>query len=136
MNTNTFRSSTNWPTGIPKSDASNRTLAATMRSAFFYSSRLILADVPAVFIIVAAAWAIGGEQSASILQALLWTAGFVFLALAVETAQSNRSIGFLLTGLALPAIALLSSRVAVEFALIGATLVAVWVVAALLSRSS
>lgn len=125
MNTETMRSSTPWPTD-------SWTLSTTMRTAFLYSSRMILADVPAVAIIVAAAWAIDGEQSATILQAMLWTAGFIFLALAVEAAQSKHSIGLLLTGLALPAIALLSSRVAVEFAVVGATLVAAWVVAALL----
>jgi dolichyl-phosphate-mannose--protein O-mannosyl transferase len=130
MNTHTLRSSGTWPR-----DKTSSKLATTVRTVFFYSSRMILADAPALAIIVAAAWAIGSEQSAHILQAIIWAAGFVFMALALEVAQTKRSIGLLLTGLALPVIALLSSHVAVEFAVVGATLIAAWVVAALLRRS-
>jgi hypothetical protein len=129
MNTNTIRSPLAWPS----IQTSRENFAATMRTAFLYSSRMVLADVPALAIIVAAAWAIGGEQSASILQATLWTSGFVFLALAVEGAQTKRFVGLLLTGLALPVMALLSYHVAVEFAVVGATLIAVWVAAAIVS---
>jgi hypothetical protein len=104
-----------------------------MRTVFHYSSRMVLADVPALAIIVAAAWAIGSEQSASILQATLWASGFVFLALALEGAPKKRFVGLLLTSLALPVLALLSYHVAVEFAVVGATLIAVWVAAAIVS---
>ena len=138
MNTNTIRSPLAWPSIQTSSQTSGKngseTFAATMRTAFFYSSRLVLADAPALAIIVAAAWAIGGEQSASVLQAILWTSGFVFLALAVELAQTKHFVRLLLTGLALPVFALLSYHVAVEFAVVGATLIAVWVVVALLRR--
>jgi hypothetical protein len=135
MNTHTLRSSGTWTRERTSSATARSTMATTARTAFFYSSRMILADTPALAIIVAAAWAIGGEQSAIVLQAIIWAAGFVFLALALEAAQTRRSIGLLLTGLALPVSALLSSHVAVEFAVVGATLIAAWVVAALLRRS-
>ena len=85
MNTNTLRSAVAWP----PNRTSSRAFATTMRTAFLYSSRMVLADAPALAIIVAAAWAIGGEQSASVLQAFIWAAGFVFLALAVERAQTK-----------------------------------------------
>lgn len=138
MNTNTIRSTLAWPPIQTSSQSSGKTgsetFAATMRTAFFYSSRIVLADAPALAIIVAAAWAIGGEQSASVLQATLWTSGLVFLALAVEGAQTKHFAGLLLTGLALPVLALLSYHVAVEFAVVGATLIAAWVVVALLRR--
>jgi hypothetical protein len=135
MNTHTLRSSGTWSRDRTSSETASGTLATTARTAFVYSSRMILADTPALAIIIAAAWAIGSEQSAIILQAIIWAAGCVFLALALEAAQTKRSIGLLLTGLALPVIALLSSRVAVEFAVVGATLIAAWVAAALLRRS-
>ena len=133
MNTNTIRSPLAWPPIQTSGQTSSGNFAATMRTAFFYSSRIVLADAPALAIIVAAAWAIGGEQSASVLQAILWTSGFVFLALAVEGAQTKHFARLLLTGLALPVLALLSYHVAVEFAVVGATLIAVWVVAAIVS---
>jgi len=136
VNTNTIRPSLAWPQGQnggqTSSKARSETIATAMRTAFIYSSRMVLADAPAVAIIVAAAWAIGGEQSARVLQAIIWAAGFVFLALAVEQGQTKRFVRLLLTGLALPVFALLSYYVAVEFAVVGATLIAVWVVAALL----
>ena len=138
MNTNTLRSALAWSpiqtSGPTSSKTRSETFAATMRTAFLYSSRMVLADAPALAIIVTAAWAIGGEQSARVLQAFIWAAGFVFLALAVEGARTKLFVRLLLTGLALPVFALLSYHVAVEFAVVGATLIAVWVVAALLRR--
>ncbi|MSQ98793.1 MAG: hypothetical protein EXR85_05795, partial [Xanthomonadales bacterium] len=129
MNTNTIRSPLAWPPTQTSSQTNGKTgsetFAATMRTAFLYSSRIVLADAPALAIIVTAAWAIGGEQSASVLQAFIWAAGFVFLALAAEGAQTKHFVRLLLTGLALPVLALLSYHVAVEFAVVGATLIAV-----------
>ena len=137
MNTNTIGSPFTWTPGKPDctSGSTSRSAAftATVQAAFLYSSRIVMADVPALGIIIASAWAIGGEQSASVLQAAIWATGFVFLALAVEHADTKHFAGLLLTGLALPVLALLSSYVAVEFAVVGASLVAAWVVAAILA---
>jgi hypothetical protein len=137
MTTNTIGSPFTWTQGKPDcpsgSTSRSASLTATVHAAFLYSSRIVMADVPALAIIVAAAWAIGGEQSASILQAMIWASGFVFLALAVERADTKQFAGLLLTGLALPVLALLSSYVAVEFAVVGASLVAAWVVAAIVA---
>jgi len=57
----------------------------------------------------------------------------VFLALAVESTKPN--IGALLaTGLALPVLAVLSNRMAPEFAIIAAVLVSAWIIHAILRR--
>ncbi len=138
MTTHTIRTAITWPSSQTANppDGWNATGAGTftgrMRAAFRYSSRMVLADAPALAIIVAAALAIDGEQSTSVLQATLWATGFVFLALAVELVDTQHFVSLLLTGVALPAFALLSYHVAVEFAVFGATLVAVWVVVTLL----
>ncbi|MGH8035257.1 MAG: hypothetical protein ACREO9_08540, partial [Lysobacterales bacterium] len=93
--------------------------------------RLLLAAVPVSAILAGSAWAIGSFNSAIVLQAMNWVAGFIFLALAMETRKPNFE-GLLLTGLALPVLALLSANVTVEFAIVGAALVAGWVAAAIL----
>ena len=52
MNTNTIRSPLAWPSIQTSSQTSGKngseTFAATMRTAFFYSSRIVLADAPAL----------------------------------------------------------------------------------------
>jgi hypothetical protein len=68
------------------------------------------------------------------LQVLTWASGFVFLGLAVESESAELSILNLATGIALPVLALLSSRFAVELTIVAAALVAAWVAAAILRR--
>jgi hypothetical protein len=58
----------------------------------------------------------------------------VFLGLALESESAEVSVLNLVTGLALPALALLSSRIAIEFVIVAATLVAAWVAAGILRR--
>jgi hypothetical protein len=99
-----------------------------------FSSRLLLALAPALAIVVASAWAVGAGLSSGILQALIWASGFVFLALAMETRKPDFSM-LLITGLTLPALALLSAWVAVEFALLAAVLVAAWVAGWILQKA-
>jgi hypothetical protein len=137
MNTNTIR----LPFTLPRNKTGGNAGSSTFSSRFaprvqrasLYGFRLLLAAVPALGIIMGSSWALGGAQSATILQATIWAAGFVFLALAVEQTQTKHIAGLLLTGLALPVLALLGSYVAVEFAVVGASLVAAWVAAAIVS---
>jgi hypothetical protein len=63
----------------------------------------------------------------------LWASGFIFLALAIDSEKP--AVGLqLATGIALPVLALLSSRVAGEFAIIAAVVVAAWLAASILRR--
>lgn len=89
--------------------------------------------VPALAIVVGAAWAITLPGLEQFLQASLWASGFIFLALAVDSEKP--AVGLqLATGIALPVLALLSSRVAGEFAIIAAVVVAAWLAASILRR--
>ncbi len=87
--------------------------------------------VPALAIVVGTAWAITLPGLEQFLQASLWASGFVFLALAIDSEKPT--IGWLLaTGIALPVLALLSSFVAGEFAIVAAVIVAAWMAASTL----
>ena len=97
-------------------------------------ARAFLALVPALGIVVAASWLITLPDQVVYLQALTWAAGFVFLGLAIESETADGAILSLATGLALPLLALLSSRVAMELVVVAAALVAAWVAAAILRR--
>lgn len=93
-------------------------------------SRAILALVPALAIVVSAAWLVAMPGLAIYLQAALWTSGFVFFGLALDSEKAAIGLS-LATGFALPALALMSSKVSVEFAIAGAALLAAWLAAAI-----
>lgn len=137
MNTNTIRTNIEWP-GLKTSDTTGQRIqawnaAVPLHQATHFSTRLLQALLPALAIIVGSAWAIGTFETSIVLQALIWAAGFVFLAIAVEARKLNFA-GLLLTGLALPVLAVLSSKVAVEFAIVAAALIAGWVATAIFKR--
>jgi hypothetical protein len=98
------------------------------------ATKAFLALVPALGIVVGVAWLVTVPDAVLYLQVLTWASGFVFLWLAVESESAELSILNLATGIALPALALLSSRFAVELTIVAAALVAAWVAAAILRR--
>ena len=130
MNTSTTRSHIDWSLGYTP-----RRLAAAppLRGAKHLVLRLLLAALPALALIVGSAWLVSVFEEPYVLQAAIWAAGFIFLALAMESGKPN--VGALLaTGLALPMLALLSARLAPEFAVLAAALIAVWIAAKILNR--
>ena len=129
MRTNTIEWLHNDFSGKTAIAGSARTLNRTLGLA----AKGFTALVPALAIVIAAAWAITLPGLEQFLQASLWASGFVFLALAVDSEKPT--VGLLLaTGIALSVLALLSSRVAGEFAIVAAVLVAAWVAASILRR--
>lgn len=88
----------------------------------------------ALAILIAAAWLVDLPGAAIYLQATLGAGGFVFLALAIDSESPQTALLQLATGIALPALAWLSSREAVEIALVASALVAVWVAAGIFRR--
>jgi hypothetical protein len=98
------------------------------------ASRAFLALVPALAIIIGATWLVSLPDMVLFLQASIWAGGFVFLALAIEADTAELSVLNLATGIALPVLALLSSRLAVELLIVAATLVAAWVAAVIMRR--
>lgn len=92
--------------------------------------RSIFAAVPALAVVVGAAWLVGMTDLIVYLQATLWASGFVFFGLALDSEKSTIGLS-VATGFALPALALLSSRVAAEYAIVAAVIVAAWLAAAI-----
>jgi hypothetical protein len=88
-------------------------------------ARLTLAGTTAVSVIIAAAWMATTPSVFQYLSAGLWALGFVFFALALEV-NIKRIFPLIITGFALPVLALLGSNVAEEFSILAATLVAAW----------
>ncbi len=104
--------------------------ASGLNSATRLVSRVILALVPALSIVVGAVWLAAMPDLAIYLQTALWTSGLVFFGLALESQKAAIGLS-LATGFALPALALLSSKSSVEFAIVGAAIVAAWLAAAI-----
>jgi len=98
------------------------------------ASRAFLAIVPALAIIVGAAWLVTLPDYLLSLQALIWASGFVFLGLALESESVETSILSLATGIVLPVFAWLSSTLAVELLIVAAALIAAWTAAGILRR--
>jgi len=110
-----------------KSSANSKSYetARKLNRALRFAANLFLALVPALAVIVGAAWLITAPDLAVYLQVSLWLAGFVFLGLAVDSGKPA-NILFLLTGLALPVLALMSSWVAVEIAVLAVAILSAW----------
>jgi hypothetical protein len=107
--------------------------AKTLNRTLGLAAKGFTALVPALAIVVGAAWAITLPGLEQFLQASLWASGFIFLALAVDSEKP--AVGLrLATGIALPILALLSSRVAGEFTIVAAVIVAAWLAASILRR--
>jgi hypothetical protein len=98
------------------------------------ASRLLLAAVPALALLVFSTWLVMQPALVVYLQALLWSSGFVFAGLAVDAPTTERAVLNLLTAVALPVLAFVSSRLAPEVAIVGTTLVALWIAAAIFRR--
>jgi hypothetical protein len=101
-----------------------------LNSATRVVSRAIVALIPALAMTVGAAWLITMPDLVVYLQATLWASGFVFFGLALESEKATIGLS-LATGFALPLLALLSSKVAVEISIIAVALVAAWIAAAM-----
>lgn len=68
------------------------------------------------------------------LSAVIWGAGFVFFALALDTGI-RRIMPRIFTGLALPVLAVLGTEVAVEFSVLAAALIGAWVALWIIRRA-
>lgn len=107
---------------------------SSLNRMFGIAGKVFVAAIPALALLVSAAWAITVPAVEIIFQATIWALGFIFLALAVE-ADRNESFGWALTtGLLLPLLAVLSSRVASEFLVIAAAVLATWLAAIIIRR--
>ena len=98
------------------------------------AKRTLLALVAAAAVVVGAAWLVTLPEWAPYLQAAFWAGGFMFLALAIESDEPLAALLQLAIGIALPLLAWLSSRVAVELAIVAAALVAAWVAVGIFRR--
>lgn len=76
-------------------------------------------------VVIAAIFAATTPSLAPFLTASIWAAGFVFLAIAVEVGIKS-VYPYVATGIALPVLALLGSRLAIEFSVFAAVIVAAW----------
>jgi hypothetical protein len=95
-------------------------------------SALVLAIVlPAMALIIGTAWMVSQPELIPCLQAMLWAGGFVFLALAIDSQKATVGV-HLVTGVALPVLALLSVQIAPEIALAAPVLLASWLANAVL----
>ena len=95
------------------------------------AGRGFVALVPALAIIVGAAWAVTVPSLELFLQATIWSSSFVFFGLALDSQKATIGLA-LASGLALLSLAWLSSSIASEFVIVAAALIASWVAAAIL----
>lgn len=89
-------------------------------------ARLALAGSAALLVIIAAAWMATTPSVNQYLSAGLWALGFAFFALALEV-NIKRVLPLIATGIALPVLALLGSRLFVGFSILAAAVVAGWI---------
>jgi len=113
----------------------NRIRVTRLNRILRQTGTLFTAAVAGLAMVVGAAWAISVPEAAMIVQATVWASGFVFLALAIEAGRSSYFSLALASGLALPVLAVLASRVAGEFLVLASALLASWVAYYILKRA-
>jgi len=118
-----------WSTVTTRDEANWLDPVSSLNRLFGIAGKVFIAAIPALAIMVGAAWAITVPHFEMIVQASVWAAGFIFLALAVESGPDESFGWTLITGLMLPLLAVLSSRVASEFLVIAAAVIATWTIA-------
>lgn len=124
-----------WTNTNIHSDARKYDPARKLNRILYLSANMFLALVPALAVVTGAAWLITAPDLTAYLQAFLWGAGFVFLGVAVDAPRPLNMLS-LLTGLALPALAMLSSRVAIEIAVLAVAILAAWTAVAIWRQAS
>lgn len=87
--------------------------------------RWSVAGTSAFVVLLAGIWAATSPAMAQYFHAGLWAAGFVFFALALEV-NIKRIMPYISTGLVMPVLALLGSRVAEEFSILAVAVLAGW----------
>jgi len=107
--------------------------SSKLHNVLHIAAKSFMAIVPALAIVVGSAWLITMPDLVVYLQATLWASGFLFLGLALDSEAPANGL-HLVTGIALPILAMLSSYVAVELAVVAAALVGIWVAAGIFRR--
>lgn len=107
--------------------------SSKLHNVLHIAAKSFMAIVPALAIVVGSAWLITMPDLVVYLQATLWASGFLFLGLALDS-ESPVNILHLATGIALPILAMMSSYVAVELAIVAAALVGAWVAVGIFRR--
>lgn len=130
MKSQSFELTTPQPYENPLDLNAAQRLADTMT----FGGRIFTALVPALAIIIAAAWLIAQPALVQYLQVSVWLSGFVFLALALDSLSGRKAALLLISGLAMFALAGFSSGDAHELLVVGAAVVAVWLGFAIFDR--
>ena len=134
MKSHTIESAIEWSPAQTRQSRTVPNSTVQLNGALRLASRVLLALVPALAIVVGSAWLVTMPDAVLYLQATLGAGGFVFLALAVDSETPQAALLQLATGIVLPVLAWLSSREATEIAIVAAALIAAWVAAGILRR--
>jgi len=105
-------------------------MAASIRDAM----TMMVAVLVAASIITMSVWVAGMEIS-TFIGAGIWGTGFIFLALAMDS-RGPVALYQVITGIALPILALLQNRVSADFIIVSGVLLATWVAVALIKRAA
>jgi len=95
---------------------------------------LAVAVAVAAALVTLSVW-LAGKPAGPLLAACTWGLGLVFLGLAVDS-RGWRAVFLGLTGLALPALALLQDRVSPDFVIVSGVLLAAWAGHGILKRKT
>lgn len=110
---------------------SGTNLARAIDSAVHRLARASVATLGVTAILVGAIWAAETLADTGVVQAVIWTSSFVFLALAVDSSPS-RFQPLLVTGLVLGVLAMLATPAEIGFTILAAAIISAWVAWAIL----
>lgn len=96
--------------------------------------RAIVAFAAGVALLASSIWAVTEPGLSMYIQALTWSASFVFFAAAIESHRSSTSLLAGTTGIAIQLIAILSAHIGVEVTILSTLLMSVWLAIAIYKR--
>ena len=123
-----------WTRGHARTSIALRESLSKLNNIYCLAVKISVATIAALTIVIGASWGVTVPGLDQFLQASIWAAGFIFLALAIESERDTIGLYLAASGIALPALAVTGSSLASEFTIIAAALIATWAAAAILRR--
>jgi len=120
------RAAADWRPSPPTIAAGLLAQARGLEIVAMLATRLAVALVPALAIVIGSVLAVSTPGMEAYLQAVLWVGGFLFYGRAFDAERPQVAALLVATGVAVQALAWMSDRMAPELAVVAATLVAAW----------
>ncbi len=123
--------SIHWEECFNPSSAEPRHPAHTLRGYLAPVVRGLVAFATGLALLTVTIWTVSDPGLAIYMRAFTWSAGFVFLAVAIDTQRPTTAIAVLVTGITILLIAVLSTHTGAGITVVSSLLISAWLTVAI-----